>query len=156
MRARVPVFEIMSQTPVTIAPHATVAEACAIMRDREIGSLIVVEDGRPTGIVTERDVVTKVAALDRLPREVSVRSVMTSPVVAIHPDEEVAEAARTMAARKIRRLAVVLEVTREYARAGLEDRFSKGIEGHCETCGVYATTLVWDRDLLSCADCRAG
>lgn len=177
MRARVPVFEIMSQTPVTISPHANIAEAAAIMREREIGSLIVVEDGRPTGIVTERDVVTKVAALDRLPREVSVRSVMTSPVVAIHPDEEVAEAARTMAARKIRRLAVVregklvgmitendilriwpqlLEVTREYARAGLEDRFSKGIEGHCETCGVYATTLVWDRNLLACADCRAG
>jgi len=177
MRARVPVFEIMSQTPVTISADATTAEAAGLMRDRGIGSLVIVEDGRPTGIVTERDVVTKVAALDKRPRDVPIRTIMTAPVIAIHPDEEVLEAARLMAARKIRRLAVVkegrlvgmitendivriwpqlLEITREYARAGLETRFSKGIEGHCEACGVYSTSLMWDRNLLACPDCRGG
>ncbi|OGS48887.1 MAG: hypothetical protein A3K68_07155 [Euryarchaeota archaeon RBG_16_68_13] len=177
MRGRIPVFEIMSYDPVTISGDANVAQAAMLMRDRDIGSLVVVEDGRPTGILTERDLVTKVAAQDRRPREVTVSSVMSSPVVAVHPDMEVVEAAKLMSGRHIRRLAVVregalvgmvtendilriwpqlVEVTRESARAGLESQFSKGIEGHCEACGVYSTNLVWDRNLLVCPDCRGG
>src|SRR3989441_10816648 len=177
MRARVPVVEIMTQSPVTIPATATAKEAAGPMRDREIGSLVVVETGKPMGIVTERDIVTKVAAPDKQPSRVLVRDIMTSPVVVVHPHEEVAEAAKLMSQRKIRRLPVVqegklvgmitendiirvwpqlIEVTREYARAGLESQFAKGIEGHCEACGVYSTNLVWDRNLLVCPECRGG
>src|SRR3989337_3806787 len=107
MRALVAVFEIMTATPLTIGVDASVAEAAGLMRANDVGSLIVIEDGRPSGIVTERDVVTKVAAEERAPRDVRVRDIMSAPVVAIHPDEEVLEAARLMSSRKIRRLAVV-------------------------------------------------
>ena len=55
MRARVPVVEIMTQSPVTIPADATAKEAAGLMRDREIGSLVVVETGKPMGIVTERE-----------------------------------------------------------------------------------------------------
>lgn len=174
MRARVPVMEVMSRSPVTVAPDDTVDRAAGVMRTRDIGSLIVVEDGRPAGIVTERDIVTKVAAANLAPQAVRVRDIMTAPVVAIHPHEEVAEAARVMSDRKIRRLAVVeggklvgvitendiiriwphlIEVTREYARLGLDEEV-RGIEGHCEACGVYSTALVLDRKLLVCPECR--
>ena len=177
MRARVPVVEIMTESPVTIRADETAEVAAGLMRDKEIGSLIVLEAGKPMGIVTERDLVTKIAAADKLPSRILVRDIMTSPVVAVHPHEEVAEAARVMSQRKIRRLPVVqdgklvgiitendilriwpqlIEVTREYARAGLESQFAKGIEGHCEACGVYSTNLVWDRNLLVCPECRAG
>jgi CBS domain-containing protein len=177
MRARVPVFEIMSQNPITIAPSASAAEAARIMREKEIGSLIVTEGGKPAGIVTERDLVTKVAARDLRPGEVHVKDLMTSPVVAIHPDAEVVEAAKLMSSRKIRRLAVIkdgalvgvitendilrvwpsmVEVTREWDRAGLDAELKRGIEGHCESCGVYSTNLVWDGNLLACPECRAG
>ena len=174
MRARVPVSEIMSRTPVTASPEDTIERAAAMMRTRDIGSLIVVEDGKPTGIMTERDVVTKVAAANLLPSTVHVRDIMSAPVVAIQPHEEVAEAARVMSDRKIRRLAVVddgklvgvitendiiriwphlIEVTREYARLGLDEEV-RGIEGHCEACGIYSTNLVLDRKLLLCPECR--
>jgi len=177
MRARVPVVELMTQTPITIAPEATAADAAAVMRERDIGSLVVLEAGKPTGIVTERDLVTKVAALDKQPSRIRVKEIMTSPLIAVHPHEEVAEAAKLMSARKIRRLPVIqegklvgmitendiirvwpqlIEVTREYARAGLESQFAKGIEGHCEACGVYSTNLMWDRNLLVCPECRGG
>jgi len=177
MRARVPVFEVMSQNPVTIGVEATALEAARVMQTKEIGSVIVVADGRPAGIVTERDLVTKVAALDRKPKDVHVKSIMTSPVVAVHPDAEVVDAAKLMSSRKIRRLAVIkegrlvgvitendilriwpqlVEVTREYARAGLDVELRRGIEGHCESCGVYSTNLVWDRNLLTCPECRGG
>lgn len=175
MRARIPVVEIMNPTPVTTSAEATVADAAKVMREKGIGSLIVVGNGRPTGIVTERDIVTKVAAIDRKPSQVHVRDIMTAPLVAVHPHEEVAEAAKLMAQRKIRRLPVVqdgklvgmvtendiiriwptlIEVTREYDRVGLESQFAKGIEGHCEACGVYSTNLMWDRNLLVCPECR--
>jgi CBS domain-containing protein len=177
MRARIPVVEIMTSKPVTIAAKATVEEAAKVMREKDIGSLVVVDRGSPTGIVTERDLVTKVAASDLQPSRVIVKDIMTSPVVAIHPHEEVAEAAKLMSQRKIRRLPVVeegklvgmitendiiriwptlIEVTREYDRAGLESQFAKGIEGHCEACGVYSTNLMWDRNLLACPECRVG
>ena len=177
MKARVPVVEIMSTSPVTISADATVAEAASIMRDKEIGSLVVLEDSRPTGIVTERDVVTKVAAANKSAKDTDVREIMTSPLVAVHPHQEVAEAAKVMAARKIRRLPVIkegklvgmitendiirvwpqlIEVTREWDRAGLESQFAKGVEGHCEACGVYSTQLVWDHNLLVCPECRGG
>ncbi|MGI0149674.1 MAG: CBS domain-containing protein, partial [Thermoplasmata archaeon] len=111
------------------------------------------------------------------PSRVRVQDIMTSPLVAIAPHLEVAEAAKLMAQRKIRRLPVIqegkligmitendiiriwptlIEVTREYARAGLESQFAKGIEGHCEVCGIYSTNLMWDRNLLSCPECRGG
>ena len=149
MRDRVPVMEVMSRSPVTASPDDTVDRVAGVMRTRDIGSLIVVEDGVPAGIVTERDIVTKVAAANLVPQTVKVRDIMTAPVVAIHPHEEVAEAARVMSDRKIRRLAVVeggklvgvitendiiriwphlIEVTREYARLGLDEEV-RGIEG---------------------------
>lgn len=177
MKARVPVVEIMTATPVTITADATVAQAAGLMRDKGVGSLVVLQDGRPAGIVTERDIVTKVAAADRLPKGTVVRDIMSSPLVAVHPHQEVAEAAKVMAARKIRRLPVIkegklvgmvtendiirvwpqlIEVTREWDRAGLESQFSRGVEGHCEACGVYSTHLVWDRNLLVCPECRSG
>ncbi len=177
MKARVPVVEIMSTTPVTIPVDASVAEAASVMRDQHVGSLVVLEDGRPAGIVTERDVVSKVAASNKSAKATTVREIMTAPLVAIHPHQEVAEAAKVMAARKIRRLPVIkegqlvgmltendiirvwpqlIEVTREWDRAGLESQFAKGVEGHCEACGVYSTNLVWDRNLLVCPECRPG
>src|SRR5437867_8142075 len=107
VRARVPILEIMSRTPVTVSPEDTIDRAAATMRTREIGSLIVVEGGVPSGIVTERDIVTKVAAANLRPSTVHVRDIMSAPVVSIHSYEEVAEAARVMSDRKIRRLAVV-------------------------------------------------
>ena len=177
MRARIPVVEIMTSSPVTISADATAADAASVMRERDIGSLVVVESGKPMGIVTERDLVTKVAASDKQPSRVLVKDIMTTPVIAVHPHEEVAEAARLMSQRKIRRLPVVqegklvgmitendiiriwpqlIEVTREYARAGLDSQFAKGIEGHCDACGVYSTNLMWDRNLLLCPECRGG
>lgn len=177
MKARVPVVEVMTTTPITISADATVAEAAALIRDKHVGSLVVMTDNRPAGIVTERDIVTKVAAADRSAKATTVHDIMSSPLVAIHPHQEVAEAAKVMAARKIRRLPVIqegklvgmltendiirvwpqlIEVTREWDRAGLESQFANGVEGHCESCGVYSTHLVWDRNLLVCPDCRSG
>src|SRR3990170_7465012 len=173
--ARLPVLEVMTSDPVTAVPDLTVAQAASVMRDRGVGSLIVVEGGKAVGILTERDIVTKVAAEDRKASTLKVRDVMTSPVVSVHPHEEVEEAARRMSKRRIRRLPVVqdgkllgvitendilrvwphlVEVTREWARAGMFEEGPGPVEGHCDSCGVYSTQLMRDGKLLLGPECR--
>lgn len=163
----------MTRVPVTTTPDLPLNEAAAVMRDRGVGSLVVLDGRNATGILTERDIVTKVAAEDRKPSSLTVRDVMTSPVIAIHPHEDVEEAARKMSARRIRRLPVVedgrlvgivtendilrimpslVEVTRERARAGLAEEVA---EGHCDVCGVLSADLVRDGKILVCPDHRA-
>src|SRR3989442_13914174 len=92
MRARVPIVEIMTQSPVTIRADATAKEAAGLMRAREIGRLVVVETGKPMGIVTERDILPKVAAPDKQPSRGLVRDIMTSPAGGVRPQQERAEA----------------------------------------------------------------
>lgn len=174
MLARVPILEIMSKTPVTVHSDVSVAEAARLMKEKEVGSLVVLEGNSPVGIVTEKDIVSKVVAQGRSTTETRIREVMSTPLVSIHPHMEVAEAAAKMAKLKIRRLAVVdggklvglvtendiihlwpqmIEVTREYTRAGLVEKM-QGIEGHCEACGIYSTDLRAEGSLLACPECR--
>ena len=173
-RARVPVFEIMTTSPVTVSPGERVDRVAALMRAKDIGSVIAVEDGQPVGIVTERDLVTKVTAENRVPSSILVKDVMSAPVVSVTPDTEVIEAAKHMSERGFRRLAVVkdgqlmgiitendilrvwpnlIEITREQARAGLLDGDLR-LEGHCESCGLQSTDLALDEGLWKCPDCR--
>lgn len=170
-----PVMEIMSPDPVTAPPDLTVDQAAILMRDRGVGSLIVVEGTSAVGIVTERDIVTKVAAQNKKPSSLRVRDVMTSPVISVPPHEDVEEAAKKMNARRIRRLPVVkdghlvgivtendivriwpqlVEITREWAKAGMLDEGPPPAEGHCDICGVYSKDLLRDGKLLVCPDHR--
>jgi CBS domain-containing protein len=67
---------------------------------------VVVEHGRPIGLVTERDVVWKVTAKERSARKLVVRDVMTSPVVTVSPLATLRAAARIMVEHNVRRLIV--------------------------------------------------
>ena len=170
-----PVMEIMTRDPVTAAPDLAVDKAAALMRERGVGSLLVVEAGGALGILTERDIVTKVVAANRSPASVRVQDVMTSPVISVPPHEDVEEAARMMSARRIRRLPVVqdgklvgvvtendilrlvpdlVEITREWARAGMLDDDAGVVEGHCDVCGVLSKDLTRDGKLLVCPEHR--
>jgi CBS domain-containing protein len=173
-RARVPLREVMSRSPVTIGPDEPVHSAAALMRGKNVGSVLVVENGHPVGIVTERDIVTQVAAENRVPSTLLLKDIMSTPVVSVPADLEVADAAKVMSDRGIRRLAIVedgrlvgvatendilrvwphlVEVTREFAQAGLLQ--SRVLEGHCESCGGYVTDLRLDRNLWTCGQCRS-
>jgi CBS domain-containing protein len=174
MKYAIPVIEIMSKKPVTIGREATAEEVGRLMKERDVGSLLVVVDGRPLGIVTEKDLVTKVVAANLTPSAVKVSDIMSSPVEQIHPHTEVLEAARRMAARRIRRLAVVdgqslvgvvtendilrawptlIEVTRERDRVA---SFAEGdvVAGYCEACSMFSETLLPMDGRMLCRECR--
>jgi CBS domain-containing protein len=89
-----------------IAPSATVFEAVRQMNEHQIGALVVMRDERVVGMFTERDVLRRVMAENRSPRQVIVGEVMTTDVICCRPDADVEEASRIMKDRRVRHLPI--------------------------------------------------
>lgn len=87
--------------------NTPVSDAARLMRAADRDSLIVFDLGRPTGIVTERDIIRKVTAEAKDPMRVHVADIVSSPLVTIHPDKPARDAATLMLKNKIRHLPVV-------------------------------------------------
>ncbi|MEN3007023.1 MAG: CBS domain-containing protein [Candidatus Methanosuratincola petrocarbonis] len=94
------VSEIMSTELKYIEQERTMLEAAKIMGEHHIGSLLVKGQERPLGIVTERDLLTRVIAADKKPNEVRVFDVYSPRLVTIRPQATIREAARTMIKQK--------------------------------------------------------
>ena len=94
------VEDIMSKDVVTIPPEASMAEAARVMGAMRIGSLIVEVEGKPEGIVTERDLLSKILAKGQDPDNVHIREVMSSPLITIGPAATIKAAAQTMISQK--------------------------------------------------------
>lgn len=90
----------------TIGAAATVLQATQVMNEQKIGALVVMDGIKVAGIFTERDVLRRVIADERSPREVRVRDVMTREVVCCAPDTDLEEASAIMRDRRIRHLPV--------------------------------------------------
>ncbi len=90
----------------TISQTASVEEAAQRMKQVGRGCLIVVEGGRPIGIITERDMVQKVMAEKLVPKNVKVSRIMSKPVITVGPEALVSDAANIMLQNKIRRLVI--------------------------------------------------
>jgi signal-transduction protein with cAMP-binding, CBS, and nucleotidyltransferase domain len=95
----------MSKNVLTIDKSASLQDAALNMRKSNVGCVIVTENTKPIGIVTERDFVTKVAA-DGKPLFTEIYEVMSSPLITISPEETVWEAAEMMKEKRIHKLAV--------------------------------------------------
>ena len=102
------VKDLMTENVVTIDPNKTVAEAAALMSEKGVGDLIVVDNDTPVGIVTERDFVRRVLA-EKKSADSKVSEVMTRPLKVIDPEAPIKEAARRMVNNGIRRLPVIKE-----------------------------------------------
>ncbi len=100
------VRDLMTRDVIVVDPDRTILEAAKRMATKKIGGLVVVEHGRPIGLVTDRDILWKVTARGKNPAKVSVREIMTSPVVTVSPLTTLRAAARAMLAKKTRWLVV--------------------------------------------------
>jgi CBS domain-containing protein len=103
----VQVSDFMVFNPVTISPETTLTEAAQEMMENRIGSLIIVEEGKPTGIITERDLVWRVIAEGKDVNSLKVSDVCSKPVLRIYEDSRIEEAIELMKENKVRRLVVV-------------------------------------------------
>ena len=167
----------MSRPPVTARETDNVITVSRLMVKYNIGCVIITDKaGKPTGIITERDIVQRVAAKNILPSEVKVVDTMSKPVVSISPGTLINEAAKLMNSSKIRRLAVIdsgklvgiltmkdiLEVTPALIDLILEKsrimelespRSRSRLAGYCDECEAWSDHLMQKEGVFVCQDC---
>lgn len=98
---------VAKQAPVTVPKSETVLDAARVMKEHNIGALLVVDGTRLVGIFTERDALFRVLAEGRNPQTTRLAEVMTSQPQTIHPDEPFVHALRVMHKGRFRHLPVV-------------------------------------------------
>ncbi len=95
-----------------VAPGTRVRSAAALMEKERLGSVVVVENDRPRGVVTDRDIALRVLAEGRDPAETRVEEIAAQPVVTVGEDRPLGEATEVMRRHRLRRIAVVDEAGR--------------------------------------------
>jgi CBS domain-containing protein len=99
---------LMSSPVVTILKNETLDKVAKVMSKKHLGSIVVIDPkGKPLGIITERDIVNRLTAMNLLPRKVKAEEVMSQPLITIASDKDTKEAAKSMNEHKIRRLLVM-------------------------------------------------
>lgn len=91
----------------SIAPHASVYEAVALMAEHSIGALLVVDYARLVGVLSERDYARKVILQDRASKTTTVGEIMSSPVITGRESQTVSECMALMTERRIRHLPII-------------------------------------------------
>ena len=175
----VKVEDVMSSPVMTIKDTDTVLAATKLMKKNEIGCVVVVDkNGKPVGLMTERDVVRRVAALDLLPSKVQAGKSMTKPPATIDAASDVAEAAKRMRELKIRRLVVLqagelkgiitsndivditpalIDVMAEKSQIAPVQKTKEAapLSGYCDRCGSWSDELKSHDGQFLCDDCLA-
>jgi len=98
--------DVMTPNPRTVTPDDTIQSAARIMRDEDTGAVPVVENGRPVGMITDRDIVVRAVA-DGGQVSRSIRDIVTTGVVCVTPEMSTREANELMSEHQVRRLPVV-------------------------------------------------
>lgn len=183
IRPRMLVKDVMTSPVITISEDGIVHEAAKLMDKNDLGCIVVTDKkGKPVGIITERDLITRVLSKNLLSSKVKAKKVMTSPLLTIDPDEPLVEAARKMSRLNVRRLGVIykgslaglvsskdilavtpelLETIQERAKIEKEPAPEeeapepRPLTGYCDHCGRWSDALKEDEGQLLCEECQA-
>ncbi|HJJ88876.1 MAG TPA: CBS domain-containing protein, partial [Methanocorpusculum sp.] len=152
---------------------STTVEAARLMCRDDVGSCIITENGRPRGIVTEKDFTCKVMSKNLLPGVVRVENIMSIPLITVNEEMSVSVAAKKMIEHKVRRLPVtnadgnvigivtvrdLLGVTNEINEIMTELLMinrSCDKSDICGVCGVMSEDLMLVDGILLCPNCHA-
>src|ERR1700677_167210 len=99
--------DIMSAAPVCMASGESVSAAAKAMKDRGGGAVVVLSDGRLSGLVTDRDITVRVLAEDRDPLTTRVGDICSGELAVLGPDDDVEHAGRLVRERAIRRIPIM-------------------------------------------------
>jgi CBS domain-containing protein len=178
MTTRVLVRDIMNSPVVSASPDNTIYEIAKKMKDGNIGSIIIIVNEKPVGIVTDWDIVSKAIVNDTKPSQIKAKEVMKE-LYTIESEESITEAARLLRKHNIKRLGVVyknrlvgiisssdviavtpdlVEIVSEKAtiirgELGIA-RSASNISGFCDQCGEWSDLLQYVEDTFICEVCR--
>ena len=106
MRTIRQILEQKGYEVLTIDPGASVYSAIEVMAENGIGALMVMEDNRPIGLISERDYARKVTLKGHSSKDTEVREIMTTHVYCVHPEQSVEECMALMTEKRVRHLPV--------------------------------------------------
>ena len=180
LRTRMLVKDAMSSPVVTTTEDTPTTIIAKLMDENGLGCVIVTsKDGKPLGIITERDLVVRVLTKNLQPVAVKAKDIMTAPVATIEPEATISDAARRMSRLDIRRLGVIykgdlvgvisskdilgvmpelIEIIQEKSRienANTSEEIEETpLSGYCDRCGGYSEDLEDKNGQYLCQDCR--
>ncbi len=179
MEVKMPVKEIMTTDVVTVDIKSDVQHLAKKMLTFKVGSVIVTDKKQPVGIVTERDIVRQVVSKNLKPDDISIKELMTTPLITIPSTEDVTDIMHKMVKLEIRRMPVVengklvgivtdtdlIAISAEMGnifsdliKMHREKIFSEEpgqvMKGICEDCGYISDNLLMVDGRLLCESCR--
>lgn len=101
------VRDIMKKDVITIQYDKSALDASKMLKEKEISFLVIQKDGNPIGLVTERDIVRKIAAEDKKSSELSIKDLMSKNFKWVKPEDSIEDAIQKMLNNNIRRLLVL-------------------------------------------------
>lgn len=131
----------LTMTVYTVTPDALVDDVASLMVTHGVGDAIVVEEGKPVGILTDRDLVARVMAAGLNGKSVLVRDIMSTPPVTVPQNEEVSTAIALMSHHGIRRLPIIDEAGTLVSILTLDDIIMLSLNGQPELCNIVRRQL---------------
>lgn len=131
----------MSKPVKAVAPEASVREVVEEMNKHKIASILVVEGGKPVGVITERDVLQRAIGQNRSLDATKAKDIMSSPVHCISPKATMKQACETMVLLKLKRL-VVTEGGRPVGIVTITDLVRKILSLHGETLEDWEKSVI--------------
>lgn len=176
MTTRILVRDIMNSTIVSSHPDDSVNEIAKKMNEEKIGSIVIMRDETPVGIVTDWDIVTNTVAQDIKPSTMKGSDIMKE-LYTVEGEESITEAARQLRQKNIKRLGVVykgrlvgiisasdviavtpelVDVVSEKASLirGEIGRPIGNVSGYCDECGEWSDMLQFVQGTFTCEECR--
>ncbi len=170
------VGDVMTRAVIYVKPSDNIKRVAELMKQHDIDSVLVMERKKGIGILTDTDIIRKVVAEGKDPRDVSVNEIMTSPLVTIEPDANIDDAAKMMAEQRIKRLVVtknnnIIGIISEFDIVNVEPALStlirehnmwsiedlspppESLSGICESCGNFSEDLRVINGRLLCEEC---
>jgi CBS domain-containing protein len=101
------VRDVMTPDPRALGKDATAVEAARVMKEEDVGAVVITDGDEVYGILTDRDIVVRGIAEGRSPDEIKVGDIATTELTALQPDDSIDDAIRAVREKHIRRLPVV-------------------------------------------------
>jgi signal-transduction protein with cAMP-binding, CBS, and nucleotidyltransferase domain len=184
MERDVSVAEVMNKTVILMDIHSDIPSIARKTVNCEAGSVIITENRKAIGIITERDLVKNIVAEDRRPSEVNAKEIFSTPLITIEPEKSVVEASEIMLKANIKRLPVLekdtiigvisttdilmvtpglnailkdlIDMNRESLLSipSIEELLEEFSTGICESCETYSSDLKFIDGKYLCGKCQ--
>ncbi|MCL1971148.1 MAG: CBS domain-containing protein [Candidatus Bathyarchaeota archaeon] len=180
LKTKMVVKDVMNSPVVTADESKTANNIATIMDSAKIGAVVITNrEGKPIGIITERDLVVRVIAKNKKPDEIKAREIMSKPLIPVDPEATISDAARLMSRKNVRRLVVfykdvlagivsnkdllnvmpeLIEIIQERTRieeASIAGELEESPQaGYCDQCEAYSENLKECNGQNICDECR--